>query len=171
MMGEAAREKSLGLILKISQVITDYICTENPGQKPTIISINGVNECSVGSALMLANHWLSLMILETTETSADKSRDSFLSIPGEVWAWVIRQQECWLFLLKAHSRSETVNKYLTKNSWVNAFSTYSLCQILGLFSYLRSSQVSRSVHVLCHLHRQAKIHQDCFVWHQHNVAG
>lgn len=56
MMGEAAREKSLGLILKISQVITDYICTENPGQKPTIISINGVNECSVGSALMLANH-------------------------------------------------------------------------------------------------------------------
>lgn len=36
-------------------------------------------------------------------------------------------------------------------------------QILDQISYLCSSQVSGNVHVLCHLHRQAKVHQHCLV--------
>lgn len=41
----------------------------------------------------------------------------------------------------------------------------------GSFYYLRSSQISGNVNILCHLHRQAKVHQNGFVWHQDDVTG
>lgn len=44
-------------------------------------------------------------------------------------------------------------------------------QISVLFSHLCSSQVSWNVYILCHLDRQAKVHQHCLVWHQDNIAS
>lgn len=48
---------------------------------------------------------------------------------------------------------------------------FALWDQIMLFSYLGSSHVSGNVYILCHLHRQAKVHQNCLVWHQDDVTG
>lgn len=152
-----------------------YIHTENPEHKQTIFGFSEVNECTDCAAITLANHWLSIIILDECWQVL---RLIFL-IPGGKSSLSHDSRRVLAFLVKISDIEKQVlielsNLKKQKACWVCAFITglqLKPVRLFGFFSYLCSSQVSGNVYVLCHLHCETKVHQHCFIWHQDNVAG